>query len=567
MREEMQFPFSKADIEENLKEIKAAMISGEQIPPEKVELLKLLQQVGDLSVNLDPSLEKNIYQAIIEDFTCHKSLDLRSKDDYMKFFCDRFISRASELGIGSAEKCDLSEVEVPVVGYMPVLDYVGVAVEVERIYNTSLWSKQYNLPEDEWLLVREQIVSKAVGEIDLRKPHTEEEGKEIVKRVADSELMQYVSATEPPKVAVEETKKEEPIARNYLNKKTVERAAIGGLGALLLAGSIWLATRGPGLEKKVTETEITAVEKPSETPYVEKTIVPENITAQNPVNETLEDYNEDVLPVPAEVKPEPAMPAVQADQPMNQEIPLPETYVPANAVPKEMHKEISKETFEAMYVLAKTKIKEKISNYAELWNQFFQHTQTPVQIIPAMPAQISKQVQKDNFVYVHKPSRENTARNKSKAYVSANVGVIMPIRSDIYRQGAITAGLSAGVTNERDTELNIGAEIFKTSANGNEKGTDWSAESKNFLVRVGARRNFPKQGTYVETDLEGLFSKSRFIVGYEYNVNEPNSSVTAGFGVGAGINTRNAEFGVRYIHFFNPGEVGHAVAVRAGCKF
>lgn len=292
--------------------------------------------------------------------------------------------------------------------------------------------------------------------------------------------------------------------------------------------------------------------------------VPENITAQKPVNEAVEDYNEDVLPVPAEVKPEPAMPAAQANQ-VNQEIPLPDIYVPA--VSKETRKEISKETFEAMYVLAKTKIQEKINNYAGLWNQFFQHAQTPVQIIPEIPAQISKQVQKDNFVYVHEPSRKNTARNKSKAYVSANVGVIMPIRSDIYRQGAITVGLSAGVANETDTELNIGAEIFKTSANGNENGTDWSAESKNFLVRVGARRNFPKQGTYVETDLEGLFSKSKFIVGDEYNVNEPDSSVTAGFGVGAGINTRNAEFGVRYIHFFNSGEVGHAVAVCAGCKF
>jgi hypothetical protein len=560
MREELQLPFSKADIEENLKEIKAAMISGEQIPPEKVELLKLLQQLEDMSVNIDPSLEKKIHQAIIEDFTCHKSLDLRSKDDYMKFFCDRFIIRASELGLGSAEpNIEIKDIpEVPVVGYLPVLDYVGVAGEVDQTYNASLWLKQYNLPEDEWLLVREQIVSKAVREIELRKPQTEENGRKIVKGVTENELSQYIALTESPKVTVEATRKEGPVVRKYLNKKTAEKAAIGGLGALLLAGGIWLLTREPGLEKKVSETE---------THYVEKTIVPENITAQNPVNEAVEDYNKNVLPVPAEVKPEPAMPAAQADQPVNQEMPLPEIYAPAPAVPKEMRKEISKETFEAMYVLAKTKIQEKISNYAGLWNQFFQHTQTPAQIIPEIPAQISKQVQKDNFVYVHKPSRENTARNKSKAYVSANVGVIMPIRSDIYRQGAITAGLSAGVTNERDTELNIGAEIFKTSANGNENGTDWSAESKNFLVRVGARRNFPKQGTYVETDLEGLFSKSRFIVGDEYNVNEPDSSVTAGFGVGAGINTRNAEFGVRYIHFFNSGEVGHAVAVCAGCKF
>jgi hypothetical protein len=423
----------------------------------------------------------------------------------------------------------------------------------------------------------EGIVSEALKAVHEKDPKSREEADVIIRDVISKRLDVFADLAATLNYAASkqsdvhdtrdtrETVKEKNAVKRKYGKYSMIAAAGIAAAYLAIAGGAHI---GYKLEEwlnapsKVVVTENTTNLENRVNDIQPNVNVPENVTAQKPVNEAVEDYNENA-PVPEEVKSVPA-PAAQANQ-VNQEIPLPDIYVPA--VPGETRKEISKETFEAMYVLAKTKIQEKISNYAELWNQFFQNAQTPVQIIPKIPAQISKQVQKDNFIYVHEPSRKNTARNKSKAYVSANVGVIMPIRSDIYRQGAITVGLSAGVANETDTELNIGAEIFKTSANGNEKGTDWSAESKNFLVRVGARRNFPKQGTYVETDLEGLFSKSRFIVGYEYNVNEPDSSVTAGFGVGAGINTKNAEFGVRYIHFFNSGEVGHAVAVCAGCKF
>jgi hypothetical protein len=283
MAEEIRLPFSKSDIETKVMEIQAVMASGEQIPPEKVQLLKLLQQMISISGNLDASLEKRLHQEIIQDFSSNKSIDIHNRDEAMRFFCNRFITRASESGL-TAEKSDFSEVEVPVVGYVPLLDYASIEEEVERVYKRSLWSKRYHLSQDEWESVKTQtIIPKIFGEIDSRKPDTEKEGKEIIRRIADSELSQYVAITEPAKVIVEETKKEGPVVR-----KSGMYAKIGvGLSALLLAGSIWLITRESGLEEKVSETKIEAVEKPSEIPYVEPAEAGKTVEIEKPAEYTV----------------------------------------------------------------------------------------------------------------------------------------------------------------------------------------------------------------------------------------------------------------------------------------
>jgi hypothetical protein len=185
------------------------------------------------------------------------------------------------------------------------------------------------------------------------------------------------------------------------------------------------------------------------------------------------------------------MPAAQADQPMNQETPLPEIYVPASAVPKEMRKEISKETFEAMYVMAKTKIQEKINIYAGLWNQFFQHAQTPVQIIPAIPAQVQEQTQ-EQIPQVHESRRihaKKTARTNAAQYlITPYLGEKFALHSEKDIGPCTVLGLQVSNPHGKTSPYG-GIEYSQTKDRFSDSTINVELESSQLTGKIGLKHN------------------------------------------------------------------------------
>lgn len=495
MPEEIRLPFTKTDIETKVMEIQAAMASGEQIPPEKVELLKLLQQMISISGNLDASLEKRLQQEIIEDFLSNKSKDVGDRDKTMNFFCKRFIARASELGL-TAEKSDYSEVEVPVVGYAPLLDYASIDEEVERVYKRSLWSKRYHLSQDEWESVKTQsIIPKIFGELDSRKPDTEKEGKEIVRRIADSELSQYVAITEPPKVPLEDTKKEEPAVR-----KSSLYAKVGvGLSALLLAGAIWLFTRESGLEEKVSEPEIATVEKPSETPYVkpaeiekpaEYTVPVEQETPKTVASEYL-----DYAPLPnIDVK---AKTAAETLEELD-EMPLPDIHTPD--VPEKALEKTPVETANVEIaepgILPEAEQPLKIAHIQARENIL---TETLVQ--PQVQGQISVAAEQNSMIIPYVGMK--TALHAKKNLGHCPVFGIYVTDADAHKKISAFGGIEYSQTRDAVSDPEFNVELESSQVTG-KIGMKYNlADEKNFRVSAGLAAKLMYEYNLMTVEKEG----------------------------------------------------------------